>query len=34
MTKGIPDGELNVDYIRVVRPTGDYEYWLTPVKNN
>jgi hypothetical protein len=32
MTKGIPDGELNVDYIRVVRPTGDYEYWLMPKK--
>jgi hypothetical protein len=32
MTKGIPDGVLNVDYIRVVRPTGDYEYWLMPKK--
>ena len=30
MTKGIPNGKLNVDYIRVVRPTGDYEYWLMP----
>ena len=32
MTKGIPNGKLNVDYIRVVRPTGDYEYWLMPKK--
>jgi len=30
MTKGVPEGKLNVDYIRVQRPTGDYEYWLTP----
>ena len=30
MTKGVPEGKLNVDYIRVERPTGDYEYWLTP----
>jgi hypothetical protein len=32
MTKGIPEGKLNVDYIRVQRPTGDYEYWLMPKK--
>jgi len=30
MTKGVPEGKLNVDYIRVQRPTGDYEYWLMP----
>jgi len=30
MTKGLPEGKLNVDYIRVQRPTGDYEYWLMP----
>ncbi len=30
MTKGVPDGKLNVDYIEVIRPTGDTEYWLIP----
>ena len=32
MTKGVPPGKLNVDYIEVVRPTGDIEYWLMPKK--
>ena len=32
MTKGVPEGKVNVDYIRVQRPTGDYEYWLMPKK--
>jgi len=30
MTKGVPEGKLNVDYIEVIRPTGDTEYWLIP----
>jgi len=32
MTKGKPDGKLNVDFIQVARPTGDLEYWLMPKK--
>ena len=32
MTKGKPKGELMEDYIKVTRPTGDTEYWLTPKK--
>ena len=32
MTKGKPAGKLNVDFIKVTRPTGDTEYWLTPKK--
>ena len=30
MTKGKPEGKLNIDYIEVARPTGATEYWLMP----
>jgi len=30
MTKGKPEGKLNEDYIEVIRPSGDTEYWLVP----
>ena len=30
MTKGKPPGKLMEDYIEVVRPTGDVEYWIIP----
>ncbi len=32
MTKGKPAGKLNVDFIKITRPTGNIEYWLTPKK--
>ena len=30
MTKGKPSGKLGEDYIKVKRPNGKIEYWLTP----
>ena len=30
MTRGKPEGKLNVDFIEVTRPSGDTEYWLIP----
>jgi len=30
MTRGKPEGKLNVDFIEVTRPSGDTEYWIIP----
>lgn len=32
MTKGKPAGKLNIDFIKITRPTGNVEYWLIPKK--
>jgi len=30
MTRGKPEGKVNVDFIEVTRPSGDIEYWIIP----